>query len=213
MWPRPQCVNDVDDYINKMSNVTTYKTCRHNNTCNAITQPMYALIFTNGAEGLTRVQCKETRAFKSSRWKSLILFRKFLKSILRRIGPGSVVGIATGYGLDGPGIESRWRRDFPHLSRPALRPTQPPVQWYRVFLGGKKRPGRDAGPSPTSSAVGHERVELYLYSPHGPYGLYTASVPVQGSPLALPFLPLCRKSLLKLYNYDRFSERFAYIQN
>jgi hypothetical protein len=28
-----------------------------------------------------------------------------------------------------PGIESRWGRDFPHLSRPALRPTQPPVQW------------------------------------------------------------------------------------
>jgi len=43
-------------------------------------------------------------------------------------GPGSVVGIATAYGLDGPGIESRWRRDFPHLSRLALRPTQPPVQ-------------------------------------------------------------------------------------
>jgi len=34
--------------------------------------------------------------------------------------PGSSVGITTGYGLDGPGIESRWRRDFPHLSRPAL---------------------------------------------------------------------------------------------
>jgi hypothetical protein len=44
-------------------------------------------------------------------------------------GPGSVVGIATAYGLDGPGIESLWRRHFPHLSRPALRPTQPPVQW------------------------------------------------------------------------------------
>ena len=41
----------------------------------------------------------------------------------------SVVGLATAYGLDGPGIESRWERDFPHLSRPALRPTQPPVQW------------------------------------------------------------------------------------
>jgi len=35
-----------------------------------------------------------------------------------------------GYGLDGPGIESRWRRDFPQLSRPALWPTQPPVQWF-----------------------------------------------------------------------------------
>ena len=35
-------------------------------------------------------------------------------------GPGSVVSIATGYGLDGPGIESRWGRDFPHLSRRVL---------------------------------------------------------------------------------------------
>ena len=43
--------------------------------------------------------------------------------------PGSVVGIATAYGLDGPGIESRWGWDFPHLSGPALRPTQPPVGW------------------------------------------------------------------------------------
>jgi len=51
---------------------------------------------------------------------------------------------------------------------------------YRFFPEGKERPGRDADPSPSSSAVGHERVELYLYSPYGPYGLYRASVPVQG---------------------------------
>ena len=52
-----------------------------------------------------------------------------LTALLYLGGSGSSVGIATGYGLDGPGIESRWWRDFPHLSRPALRPSQPPVQW------------------------------------------------------------------------------------
>ena len=29
-------------------------------------------------------------------------------------GWNSAVGVATGYGLDGPEIESRWGRDFPH---------------------------------------------------------------------------------------------------
>jgi hypothetical protein len=84
---------------------------------------------------------------------------------------GSLEGIATGYGLDGPGIESRWERVFPHLARPALGPTQLPVNGYRVFPGDKERPVRDADPPPPSSAVGYERVELYLYSPYGPYGL------------------------------------------
>jgi len=55
---------------------------------------------------------------------------------------------------------------------------------------GVKRPGRDADPSPPSSAVGHDTVELYLYSPYGPYGLYRASVPVQGC--TLPFKPTAR---------------------
>jgi hypothetical protein len=56
---------------------------------------------------------------------------------------------------------------------------------YRVFPGSKERPGRDAYPSPPSSAVGHERGELYFYSPYGSYGLYRASVPVQGWHLLL----------------------------
>jgi hypothetical protein len=51
------------------------------------------------------------------------------KPYVRGCGPGSSVGIAAGYGLDGPGIASRWRRDLPNLSRPALGPTQPPVLW------------------------------------------------------------------------------------
>jgi hypothetical protein len=44
-------------------------------------------------------------------------------------GPGSSVGITTGYRLDGLGIESQWGRDFSHTSRLALGPTQTPVQW------------------------------------------------------------------------------------
>ena len=44
----------------------------------------------------------------------------------------SVVGIATRYGLNGPGIESRWGRGFLQPSRPALGPTQPPIQWVPV---------------------------------------------------------------------------------
>jgi hypothetical protein len=51
---------------------------------------------------------------------------------------------------------------------------------HRVFSGGKERPGRDSDPSPPTSTVGHKRVELCLYFLCGPYGLYRASVPVQG---------------------------------
>jgi len=45
------------------------------------------------------------------------------------IGRDSSVGIATRFGLDGPGIKSQWGRDFPHPSRPDLGPTQPPIRW------------------------------------------------------------------------------------
>ena len=56
-------------------------------------------------------------------------FSQFSCKLLFISGPGSSVGIATAYGLNGLGIESRWGRDFPHLSRQVLRPTKPPVQW------------------------------------------------------------------------------------
>jgi len=66
-------------------------------------------------------------------------------------GPGSSVGIATDYGLDGLGSRSG--------TRFSARPDQP---WgpssllyngYRVFPGGKVRPGRAADHSPPSSAA------------------------------------------------------------
>ena len=101
-------------------------------------------------------------------------------------GPGSVVGIATGYGLDGPGSNPGGGEIFRTCPDWPWGPPSLLYNGYGVFTGGKDRPGRDADPSPPSSAVGHERVELYLYSPYGPYGLYRATVPVQGC--TLPFL-------------------------
>jgi len=41
----------------------------------------------------------------------VLLFTKYPTSLCTQSGPGRVVGIAIGYGLDGPEIESRWGRD------------------------------------------------------------------------------------------------------
>ena len=53
----------------------------------------------------------------------------------------SSAGIATRYGQDGPEIESRWGRGFPHPSRPALGPTQPPIQLVPGLSRGKSAGG------------------------------------------------------------------------
>ena len=59
---------------------------------------------------------------------SPIYIFKFQAVLFLTRGPGSSVSIVTDYGLDGPGIESRWGEIF-RPSRPALGPSQPPVQW------------------------------------------------------------------------------------
>jgi hypothetical protein len=81
-------------------------------------------------------------------------------------GPDSSVGIVTVYGLDGPGIESRWGARFsaPVQTGPEAPPSLP-YSGYRIFPGAKVRPGRDVDPSPPSSAEVKNIVELYLYSP------------------------------------------------
>jgi hypothetical protein len=61
-------------------------------------------------------------------------------------GPGSVVGMVTGYGLDGPGFESRWGEIFRTCpDRPWGSPSLL-YNGYLVFPGGKEQPGRDADP-------------------------------------------------------------------
>ena len=106
-------------------------------------------------------------------------------------GPGSVVGIATGYGLDGPGIESRWGARF---SAPVQ--TSPGAHPASCTMGTGSFPGINSGRDVTLTlhpfwCCGKERVELYLYSPYRPYGLYRASVSVQGC--ILPYLSACTR--------------------
>jgi hypothetical protein len=61
-----------------------------------------------------------------------------MQFMVSNVGRDSSVGTAIRYGLDGPGIESRWGRNFLHPSRPALRPTQAPIKWVPfLFPGGK----------------------------------------------------------------------------
>ena len=80
----------------------------------------------------------------------------------------SSVGVATRYGLDGPGIESRWGARFssPVQTGPGAHPAS--CTMGNGSFTGIKRPERSVDHPTPSSAQIKERVELYLYSPSGP---------------------------------------------
>ena len=83
----------------------------------------------------------------------------------------SSVGIVSRYGLDGPGIESRWGARFfaPVQTGPGAHPAS-----YTMGIGsfsGVMRPERGVDHPPYSSAEFKARVELYPYSPQGSRGL------------------------------------------
>jgi hypothetical protein len=72
----------------------------------------------------------------------------------------SVQRLATGWTVRGSNPDGG--RDFQHPSRPAVSPTQPPIQWVPGSFPGVKRPRRGVDHPPPSSAEVKERVDLYL---------------------------------------------------
>ena len=54
--------------------------------------------------------------------------------------PDSVIGVASGYGLDGLGIKSRWGRDFPHMFQ-----TGPGAHTASCTMGTGSFPGIKSG--------------------------------------------------------------------
>jgi hypothetical protein len=98
------------------------------------------------------------------------------------VGRVNSVGIATRYGLDGLGIESRWWRDFPQPSRPALI-AHPASYTIRTgtFLGINP-PVRVFDHPPPASVEVTEGVKLCPYSTSVP------SWPVLGWALPLTLL-------------------------
>jgi hypothetical protein len=73
-----------------------------------------------------------------------------------------------GYGLGDRRFETRQELGiflFTTASRPALWPTQPPIQWEPGALSvGVKRPERETDHSPPSSVEVKECVEPYFHS-------------------------------------------------
>jgi hypothetical protein len=86
------------------------------------------------------------------------------------MGRDSSVSIATRHRLDGPGIEFKWERDFPHPSTPDLGPELASYIMGTASFLWVKRLGRDDDhPPDLHSAEVKEIVELYLYSFRHPW--------------------------------------------
>ena len=106
-----------------------------------------AVNYTRSVDGIEEAWPQLLLQVTSSTW--TVLYLVWLNAIG---GSGSVVGIATAYGQDGPGIQSRWGEIFRKSPDQPWGPPSLLYNGYRVFPGGKVLPGRDADPSPPSSA-------------------------------------------------------------
>ena len=103
-------------------------------------------------------------------------FKKWItQGTLLKCGPGSSVGIATDYGLDGPGSNPGGDEIFARPDR-LWDPPSLLYDGYQVFPWGKVRPGRAADHSPPSSTAIMEEYSCNSTHPLGHTGPVTGSL-------------------------------------
>jgi len=126
------------------------------------------------------VPCSKTDHSTYSSHRSIVSYNNIhISGGLR--GRDNSGGTATGHGLDGPGIESRWGEIFRTRPDGPWGPLSLLYNGYRLsLLGGKAAGVWRCHPLPSSAEV-KEIVEVYPYSPSGP------SWPVLGWALSLRF--------------------------
>ena len=140
-----------------------------------------------GMSGWRCTSAHYTHIIHSTRQRSVVSYmlhqdlqsrrKKAVGSVRRSTGPvqpishttsysrDSSVGIATRYGLDGPGIESRWGKRF---SAPVHAAHSASCTMGTGSFPGVKRPRRCVDHPPPSSVEVEGRVELYIYSTYEP---------------------------------------------
>ena len=153
--------------------------------------------------------CLSVYAFLESKFKPAfdthLIFLQFNHPSSYLRGTRSVAGIATGYGLDCPGIESRWGARFstPVQTNLGAHPTS-------CTLGTGSFPGIKSGRGVTLTP--HPLLVPWSWKgrtiplpPYGPYCLYRASLPVQGC--SLPYLYLLT---YKYFSYPTTTQLFLF---
>jgi len=139
--------------IGSYRNFNPFRTCKSNYACLSVFHnrlrkclhgySSHIIIFTNYAVLCSRYNCASSRQLWTSKplmhWIPLAIYRvlndfnfvmddQVYQYITVLCGPGSSVGIATVYGLEGPGSNAGGDEIF-RPSSPALGSTQPPVKW------------------------------------------------------------------------------------
>ena len=104
---------------------------------------------------------------------------------LKQLSQANLI-ISIFHGLDGPGFEPRWERDFSCVSRRAPRPTQRASQWVRGLFPMGKAPGHGVNLPLPSSAEAEEGMALYHTLPLGLHDLLYGEIYISMCQFIIP---------------------------